>query len=116
MERVAIEAVRLSRALTGDNLQRHGKASYKAEVPSHLNKNDAFSLRQRPHQPFAMIPHARQVIVLCSIDTHGNGDFASGASVKREAFGAISTTDRTLGAELGMWPTSRVAFRADAPP
>jgi len=44
MERVAIEAVRVSRALTGDDLQRRGKAGYEGEVPGTLDKN-AFRLR-----------------------------------------------------------------------
>ena len=77
MERVAIEAVRVSRALTGDDLQRGGKAGYEGEVPGTLD-NNAFRLRQNPRQAFGMVPHARQVIVLRSIDTHGNGDLRQG--------------------------------------
>src|SRR5215813_7332602 len=73
MERIAIEAVRVSRALTGDDRQRHGKAGYEGEVPRTLDKN-AFRLRQRPRQAVRMIPHARQVILLRSIDKHGNRD------------------------------------------
>ncbi len=44
MERVAIETVRVSRALTGDDLQRRGEARYEGEVPGTLDKN-AFRLR-----------------------------------------------------------------------
>src|SRR5207247_8327488 len=73
MDSVAIAAGRVSRAVTGDNLQRGGKAGYEGEVPGTLD-NNAFRLRQNPRQAFGMIPHARQVIVLRSIDTHGNAD------------------------------------------
>src|SRR5262245_5896537 len=73
MERVAIEAIRVSRGLAGNDLQRRGKAGYEGEVPGTLDHN-AFRLRQRPRQAFGMIPHARQVIVLRSIDKHGNRD------------------------------------------
>jgi hypothetical protein len=44
MERVAIEAVRVSRLLTGDDLQRRRKAGYKGEVPGTLDEN-GFRLR-----------------------------------------------------------------------
>ena len=44
MERVAIEAVRVSRAFSGDDLQRSGKAGYEGEMPGTLDKN-AFRLR-----------------------------------------------------------------------
>jgi hypothetical protein len=44
MERVAIEAVRVSRPLTGHDLQGRGKAGYEGEVPGALDKN-AFRLR-----------------------------------------------------------------------
>jgi len=44
MERVAIEAARVSRALTGHDLQRRQKAGYEGEVPGTLDKN-AFRLR-----------------------------------------------------------------------
>src|SRR5438128_845521 len=81
MERVAIEAVRVSRALTGDDLQRGGKAGYEGEVPGTLD-NNAFRLRQNPRQAFGMVPHARQVIVLRSIDTHGNADLRQGVVSK----------------------------------
>src|SRR5262245_20931 len=73
VERVAIEAVRVSRALTGEDLQRSGEAGYEGKVPGTLDEN-VFHLRQRPCQPFGMIPHARQVVFLRSIDEHGNRD------------------------------------------
>jgi len=73
VERVAIEAVRISRALTSDDLQRRGKAGYEGEVPGALDKN-AFRLRQRPRQAFGMMLHARQVVLLRSIDEDGNRD------------------------------------------
>src|SRR5262249_5453891 len=73
MERIPIEAVRVSRALTGDDRQRHGKAGYEGEVPRTLDKN-AFRLSQRPPQEFGRIPHAREVVLLRNIDTHGNHD------------------------------------------
>jgi hypothetical protein len=44
MERVAIEVVRVSRALPGDDPQRRGKAGYEGEVPGTLDEN-AFRLR-----------------------------------------------------------------------
>ena len=71
MERVAIEAIRVSRGFAGNDPQRRGKAGYVGEVPGTLDHN-AFRLRQRPRQAFGMIPHARQVIVLRSIEKHGN--------------------------------------------
>jgi len=73
VERVAIEAVRVSRSLTGKDLQRRRKAGYEREVPGPPDHN-AFRVRHRPRQAFGMIPHQRQVIVLRSIDKHGNRD------------------------------------------
>src|SRR4029453_11326352 len=73
MKRVAIEAVRVSRALTGADLQHRGEAGYEGEVPGSLDEN-AFRSGQGPGQTFAMIRHARQVIVLRNIDERGNGN------------------------------------------
>ena len=73
MERVAIEAIRVSRTLTGDDLQRRGEAGYKGEVAGTLDKN-TFRLRQRPGQAFGMVLHTRQVIVFRGIDKYGNRD------------------------------------------
>lgn len=73
MKRVAIEAVRVSRALTGDDPQRRGEAGYEGEVPGSLDEN-AFRSGHGPGQAFAVIRHARQVIVLGNIDERGNGN------------------------------------------
>src|SRR5439155_26651766 len=40
--------------------------------------NRAFPLRETARQAYGMVPHARQVIVLRTIDTHGNADLGQG--------------------------------------
>jgi hypothetical protein len=73
MERVAIEAVRVSRALTGYDPQRRGKARDEREVPGTLDQN-AFRPGQRLRQALAMILHAGQVVLLRGVDKRGNRD------------------------------------------
>src|SRR5690349_5392808 len=73
VERVAIEAVRISRAVAGDELQCRRKAGDEREVPGTLDDN-ALDVRQRLRQAFGVILHTRQVVFLAAIDEHGNGD------------------------------------------
>src|SRR5262245_36455999 len=73
MERVAIQAIRSTRALTSDDLKHDGKAGYEGEVPRAHDEN-AVRSRQHSRHALSMIPHACQVVVLRRIDQHGNGD------------------------------------------
>src|SRR5262245_44901110 len=120
MERVAIEAVRVSRALSGEDLQHRGKAGYEGEVPGTLDKN-AFRLRQRPRQPLGMIRHAGQIVVLGSIDEDGNRDLrqrsvGEGRRVRRHEHDGPYPWIAELGelADLaGRSPTGRAAVAAN---